>query len=71
VARRLLREYSREEPRNDGIGDLATTGQGEVTRRLLRGDFQVSDLATTGWVTSQRREGDSGTEIASGGVSSE
>ena len=33
-----------------------------MTRRLLRGEFQRRDLATTG-------SGDSGTEIASWGVS--
>ncbi|MCL2064976.1 MAG: hypothetical protein FWG98_11505 [Candidatus Cloacimonetes bacterium] len=47
-----------------------------MARRLLRGELQVSDLATTregiarsDLATTER--GDSGTEIASGGASSE
>ncbi|MCL2062821.1 MAG: hypothetical protein FWG98_00415 [Candidatus Cloacimonetes bacterium] len=42
---------------------------GKVTLRLLRGEIQVRDLATTGCESSQGRESD--TEIASGGDSSE
>ncbi|MCL2063978.1 MAG: hypothetical protein FWG98_06360, partial [Candidatus Cloacimonetes bacterium] len=50
---------SSEGPRNDG--------RMVVTRRLLRGEIQVRDLATTGGETSQRRGEGSDTEIASGG----
>ncbi|MCL2064566.1 MAG: hypothetical protein FWG98_09390 [Candidatus Cloacimonetes bacterium] len=55
MTRRLLREDSKKEPRNDGERNLATTGRGTSQRR---GGEPRNDGA-----------GGSDMEIASGGVS--